>query len=212
MAQVPPILEAFDMLAWRTYRVTDREILVRLDQVCSNLHTQLLAWCEDLRERAQGQLYWSVPSQAYSPADDQSSDRIFPIAFHFPNLNIAQLLLLYWSTMIVLHRTIQEIRTRMEKNGIYCALSGRDAPSNNHIAAFAKNICQSFEYCYHSNNGTLGVQSTVFPRWVIHDFYSSQQDYQRELAWCLDIDKMTAPDTRFDLQVMKLGNCCEFAI
>lgn len=228
MTQVLPILEAFDTLVMASANKAAKCImLARLLQRCSALHAQLLAWCEHLREQVHGSLYWSASSVAHNPADPLNS-RIFPLAFHFPNLSIAQLLLLYWSTLIVLFRTIQDIGTKLRSNEIEDSALGpksllkdgaswndpgfdHNYPSNTTIAALANKICQSFEYCYHSTNGTLGLQSTIFTRWVAQDFYASQPDCHRELAWCEEVDNMTAPDSRFDLQVMKLGNCSEFA-
>lgn len=229
MAQVPPIEEAFDTLVMaNANKAAERIMLTRLLQRCSALHAQLLTWCEYLREQVHGSLYRSVPSVAHSPADPLNG-RIFPLAFHFPNLSIAQQLLLYWSTLIVLYRTIQDIDKRLRSNKTEDVVVGSESrltdnasrsdlrsdhncPSNATISALANKICQSFEYCYRSTNGTLGVQSTIIPRWVAHDFYASHPEYERELAWCDEVDNMTALDSRFDLQVMKFGNCSEFAV
>ena len=54
------------------------------------------------------QLYSSIHPVAQTPADT-SGTRIFPRAFQFPSLNIAQILLLYWSALIVLDRTMQDV-------------------------------------------------------------------------------------------------------
>jgi hypothetical protein len=85
-------------------------------------------------------------------------------------------------------------------------------PSTDDIVALAKKICQSFEYCYKGNNGTLGVQSTVFPRWVATEFYASRQKYHRELMWCNEVKNMTAEGARFDVTVAKFGEITEFRI
>lgn len=84
--------------------------------------------------------------------------------------------------------------------------------SDDDVAALAKKICQSFEYCYKSTNGTLGVQSTIFPRWVATDFYASRNKYKRELEWCEGVENMTAPESRFDVRVAKFGDMAEFQI
>jgi hypothetical protein len=85
-------------------------------------------------------------------------------------------------------------------------------PSTVHIASLTKKICQSFEYCYKGTNGTFGIQSTVFPRWVATEFYASNPEYHREWAWCQEIDNMTAPGSRFDLRVMKFESRVECKI
>jgi len=201
-------------------KAAERTVLVRLLQISSSLHTQLLAWYENLRKQVNGQPYCVVPSLAHSPADDPLRGCVFPLAFHFPNLTVAQLLLIYWSTLIVLYRTVQDIHKRLGNRAaenlvtqLNLDLEGRNKicfersyPSNSRIAALARNLCHSLEYCYRSKNGTLGLQSTVFTQWVAQDFYSSQPDLWRELKWCTEIGNMTAPDSRFDLHIMKLSS------
>jgi hypothetical protein len=221
MIQLPSIMEELDKLDISTTKVTERPTLIRLLQLCSNIDRQLLAWNEKLEKQGHGQLYWEVPSVANSPADDPILGQVFPLVFQFPNRRTAQLLLLYWSLLILLYRTIQDIQkslTRQVTSDIAMShsfgLSNRDkrdpylehnCPSNDQISLLADNICQSFEYCYRAKNGTLGLQSTVFPLWVARNFYQSQSDKSRHLEWCSQLGNMTAPDSWFDLYVMKLS-------
>jgi hypothetical protein len=232
MIQIPPLLETFDTLAIADInKKAEETVLTRILHRCSSLHAQLLAWYEVLSEQIPGQLYSSSPSKAHSPAD-LFGTRIFPLAFEFPSLNIAQLLLLYWSTLIVLYRTMQDIDKREQKTRnetddaehpprLLLQYSASDSdptftqhfnpscPSTNHVALLAKKICQSFEYCYKSTNSTISVQYTVFPRWVVQEFYASRPEYDRQLAWCEEVHNMTAPGSRFDLGFTKFGNLNE---
>ena len=234
MIQVPQILETFDTLTITTIdQATLRTVLAQLLQRCTTLHVQLLAWCEALREHVPSQLYSSHPAIAHNPADEPGS-HTFPLAFHFLTLSIAQLFLLYWSSLIVLYRTMQDISLRLAQTlqfpspGKSSLSSPSDQehscdddldfelsssfPSTNHIAALARKICQSFEYCYQSTNGTLGVQSTVFPRWVATEFYASRPKYHRELKWCDEVQNMTAEGARFDVRVVKFGEMGDYRI
>jgi hypothetical protein len=234
MIQVPPILETFDTLTITTIdQATLRTVLAQLLQRCTTLHVQLLAWCEALREHVPSQLYSSHPAIAHNPADEPGS-HTFPLAFHFLTLSIAQLFLLYWSSLIVLYRTMQDISLRLAQTlqfpspGKSSLSSPSDQehscdddldfelsssfPSTNHIAALARKICRSFEYCYQSTNGTLGVQSTVFPRWVATEFYASRPKYHRELKWCDEVQNMTAEGARFDVRVVKFGEMGDYRI
>lgn len=90
--------------------------------------------------------------------------------------------------------------------------SSHSIPSTVHIASLAGKICQFFEYCYKGTNGTFGIQSTVFPRWVATEFYASDPNYHCEWAWCEEVDNMTAPGSRFDLPVMKFRSLVEYEI
>ena len=219
MIQLPSIMEALDMLVVSSNKTAERPVLIRSLQRCSSLNRQLLAWKENLENQDHSQLYWMVPSAADSPADDPVLGRVFPLAFQFPSLRIAQLLLLYWSMLILLYRTIQDIKKRLKRqvaNGTVTqhsfGLQERDrgevcsehsCPSNDLIVLLANNICQSLEYCYRTTNGTHGPQLTSFPLWVAQNFYESQSDRGRELAWCSELGNTTAPNSRFDLYFIK---------
>jgi len=218
MIQLPSIMEALDTVAASTNKLVETSVVMRLLERCSSLNAQLLAWNEKLKTEVHGSLHWTVPSEAESPADDPVLGRIFPFAFQFPSLNIALLLLLYWSTLILLHRTTQDIQKILKRqttsgtvmHSIGLQDRGRNElfseysyPSDDRIALLANNICQSLEYCSSTKNGTLGPQSTMFALWVAQNFYESQSDRDRELAWCTELGNTTAPDSRFDLYVMK---------
>jgi hypothetical protein len=60
-------------------------------------------------------------------------------------------------------------------------------PSIEEMIRLAKCICQSVEYCYNIDRGTLGPQSTVFSLWAAKQAFLSQPGYERELAWCSEI-------------------------
>jgi hypothetical protein len=214
MTQLPVIMELLD-------KTSERPGLIRLLQSCSKLNEQLLAWNEKLTHQVHGQLYWIVPSITDSPTDDPILGSIFPLVFRFPNLGIAQLHLMYWSMLILLYCTIQDIQNRLKRQeasdtSFQQGTRQRDRdrselssdyshPSNEQISLLADNVSRSFEYCYRTKSGTHGLQSTIFPRWVAQSFYESQPNKGREVAWCSGLGSMTAPDSRFDLYVMKIG-------
>ncbi|KIN00042.1 hypothetical protein OIDMADRAFT_181273 [Oidiodendron maius Zn] len=221
MIQLPSIMEALDMLTTSPNKTTEVPILIRLLHLCSSLNWQLLAWSGKLKTLVHGPLYWTVPSVAVNPADDPVLGRMFPLAFQFPSLIIAWYLLLYWSMLILLYRTIQDIQKRLKSQvtrGITPQHSfdlqdtyrseldsDNSCPSDDGIASLANNISQSFEYCYRTEHGTLGYQSTLFALWVVQGFYKSQPNRARELAWCSELGNTTASNSRFDLRVMKLS-------
>ena len=214
MIQLPSIMEALDILDAGTNETADTPVLIQLLQLCSSLDAELLAWNEKLKNQVQGQLYWTVPSVANNPSDDLVLGRVFPLSFQFPCLRVAQLLLLYWSMLILLYRTIQHIQERLKsqvshstETGLCFALQGgwnevysdNSCVSSTIIAPLANNISQSVEYCYRTENGTHGTQLTIFPLWVARRFYESQLDRSRELAWYSELSNTTAPDSQFDL-------------
>jgi hypothetical protein len=244
MIKVPYIMEAFDILSRETKKSNVgtklRNALVYLLRSCFQINTRLLVWHKSLRHEVSGELYTVLPSIARNPADDEIRGRVFPLAIQFPTLSVAQLMLLYWSTMLLLYRIIGDIQKVLQD---YNQHASQDTPSSGSgrllppaeargyhgcaseelsvenlplyyalpesMRQFAASICQSVEYCYQSKNGTLGLQSTVFPIWAAQDFYASQSAMYREWQWCSEIENMTAPDSRFDLKVMKLQKLIE---
>lgn len=220
MIKLPPIMEAFDSLdasqPSHTNKSTTRQSLIAMLQTCSNLNAALLSWFEDMKTKFPVELYWSVPAAAHNPADDTPHGKVFPIAFEFAKLSVAQLILLHWSTLLLLYRLILDIHQKLEPHaieettteqryGTFWASLPHQYPaiSKDTIAKISQNICQSIEHCYNRKNGTLGVQSTVFPLWFVEDWYASQPDRWRELAWCEGVGGMTAKDSRFDLRVTR---------
>lgn len=243
MIKVPYIMEALDIIQapsiTRTNDTANRLDLLDLLRSCFQINAQLLTWYRVLQFQVNGELYTVAPAVAQNPADDRILGRVFSFAIHFQSLSLAQLILLYWSTMILLYRIIGDIQkllreyysitaqNKSKKDVFPKSAMGQAAeewsyhgphsgglphlaqspllyPLLESTARFAANICQSVEYCYRSENGTLGLQSTVFPIWAAKDFYASQPSLHREFQWCSEIGNMRAPDSRFDLKVMKL--------
>lgn len=198
MIQLPFIMESFDTLIRSITRIPERPVLIQLGQLCSRLSAKLHTWNEKLKEQVPGQLYWMTPSVAHSPAYHPILGSVFPLALQFPNLRIAQLLLLYWSILIMLYRTVQDIENRIGRQiandtkthhsfDPYAGYKiepyyGQRPPSNEIIALLANNISQSLEYCYRTTNGTHGPQLASFPLWVAYSFYKSQPERNMELA------------------------------
>jgi hypothetical protein len=224
MIQLPSIMEALDMLNVRPNQTAQRPVLIQLLQSCLSLNEQLLAWNKKLSNEVPGQLYWTTLSVAENPADNSVLGRIFLFALQFSSWRIAQVLIFYWSMLVLLYRTIQDIQKKLERDVTSGTTIENDSglqdsdrselelcseysyPSIDQIALLANNICQSFEFCYRSENGTLGLQSTAFPLWVAQSFYESQSDRDREREWCSNLGNMTAPDSRFDLYIKRLSS------
>jgi hypothetical protein len=122
MIQLPPIMEAFDSRATSmnsgTAKTANELSLARWLQSCFNLSADLSSWYKLLNTQIPGMLYWTVPCMTQSPADNAIQGPVFPLAFVFANLSVAQLLLLYWSTLILLRRIIQEILQELNQSAI----------------------------------------------------------------------------------------------
>lgn len=167
---------------------------------CTNAHTQLLLWYGEVSQKYDGELFWTVPTKARNPADPATGP-LFPLVLDFVNANVAQMLVLYWSAHVVLDQTSYLTENKLKHN------ARKDTndecwPRSQYIASIAKMLCQSIEYCYQRKNGTVGVQSTVFPRWAAREFFGLHPKYQQELAWTEQCGDMECPDSLFHVKVL----------
>jgi hypothetical protein len=71
-----------------------------IDQ-CWMLDAELQRWYKDLESSSPGPLYWPHFSKQESPTDDPELGKLFPVAFHFPNLFTASTIMVYWTAQVM---------------------------------------------------------------------------------------------------------------
>jgi hypothetical protein len=54
-------------------------------------------------------LHWPELSTEVNPADDAERGKLFPVAFHFPNLIIAHTCMIYWAALILLWAILMHV-------------------------------------------------------------------------------------------------------
>lgn len=64
---------------------------------CWEMDSILQGVYNDLEKEFSSPMYWSVLATEPNSADDPIRGKVFPVAYHFPNLTVAGSLMLYWS-------------------------------------------------------------------------------------------------------------------
>jgi hypothetical protein len=76
---------------------------------CWKIEAELRQLFTDLENRNPGPLYWPELSTAVNPADDAELGKVFPVAFHFPNLVTAFTCMIYWASLILLWAVLSHV-------------------------------------------------------------------------------------------------------
>jgi len=69
---------------------------------CWKIDAELRQFYEELERTSLGPLYWPELSKEDNPADDAQLGKVFPVAFHFLNLRMAHICMLYWASLVIL--------------------------------------------------------------------------------------------------------------
>ena len=77
---------------------------------CWKIEAELRQLFTDFENGNPGPLYWPELSTAVNPADDAKLGKVFPVAFHFPNLMTAYTcMILYWASLILLWAVLSHV-------------------------------------------------------------------------------------------------------
>lgn len=167
------------------------------------LDIRLRSFYNRFEKETSGPVYWAELSKfAVSSIESPALRAIFPVSFHFPDMETAHICLLYWATLSILwsgmgflynviagfqlHIVSEESPSSGESQGSSVrGFATANLPPLKHradVAALAKNICQSVEFCMQDG---LGASPTtiVFPLKVAIETLHSSPDCGRELAW-----------------------------
>jgi len=106
----------------------------------------------------------------------------------FPNLYIARLYLLYWSSLIPLFSSIATLQSKMasstpQSNAItFSGLQGSQ-PYTSQAHTFAINVRHSVHYCLQPRHGIVGKSLLLLPLWIARNFLRDTSDVEAK-AFC----------------------------
>jgi hypothetical protein len=108
-------------------QMRDRDLYVAslpiIDQICV-LVAKLRDFYEHFGTKIAGPLYWPVLSATENPTDDPERGKLFPIALHFPNLNVARIVVMYWTAMAMLCSLLSKMCNRLRFIQVAIELEG----------------------------------------------------------------------------------------
>lgn len=186
-----------------------------------DLIDQIVGWQHTYKSSSTGLLYWTIPSRAHNVTDDGSLDKLFPLCLEFRDLNVAIQLVFSTAVLLQLLSTFTQLEAAYSGHGEYEIEAISEAntrhsihkhPGAGTISAstlsaqceaerLARFLCQSVEYCFRYEMGTLGPQSFCHPTMVLKEFFT-QTGLKRELEWCNNIGNMKGPNFRSGIQMM----------
>ena len=181
-----------------------------------------------LRQRTtvfEGPLYWSVPSKLDNPADEGYADKLFPFALMFSSMGSA-IAWVFCST-VMLHILDAALRLdEWDTTAPSCSISkspspralnpsletlyenalgdNASSPTQADADMLARMLCQSIEFCYRTENGTFGPQSTCSTQWALRRYFGGR-GLVRELEWCRAIKDIKRPGSKCGIDLMQFG-------
>ncbi len=173
---LPTILEQSDEAAKLSTDVEAVATWQRLVDSCVRLETALAAWFERTKRQIKAfRLVAMVLTQEMGTHTD----------IGFPNLYIARLYLLYWSSLILLLHSMATLQRKLDSSTLgsttVTLLGPRERTSQTH--SFALNVSRSVHYCLQPRHGLVGKSVVLLPLWVITNFFRDCGDVEAK-AWC----------------------------
>ncbi|KKK19519.1 hypothetical protein ARAM_003494 [Aspergillus rambellii] len=115
LAGIPSILQRYDQLASLSHE-ENISIAYDLRDECLAMDQSLQEAYEEIRLQSSGPLFWPVFPPTFS--SNAPGGTSFPIVYHFPDLRIANMLMLYWSTKALLWSSISNLCDILESHGV----------------------------------------------------------------------------------------------
>ncbi|OAP56610.1 hypothetical protein AYL99_08722 [Fonsecaea erecta] len=174
---------------------------------CWKLDAELQSVYDCLEKNHHGPLYWPELARDKSLDLESKDGMLFPVAFHFPNLSIANTVIIYWGVQAILwqglwqlYQVLAEVHAKSEEAGGFAQSDvGGDTrsptstlgnclhfPPLEHRADFAapcRNVFQSAEYCLQDNMLDQGPKCIAAPLRMAIETLQPFPQYRREVAW-----------------------------
>jgi hypothetical protein len=108
LSRAPDILRQADKLKdLKSYDLLLTSL--KIVDLCWKLDADLQRFYDHLELSTSGPLYWPKLSTEGNPADDPEQGKVFPVAFHFSNLRMANAVMLYWATCLMLWSGLSQL-------------------------------------------------------------------------------------------------------
>lgn len=186
--QIIDVLADIAKLVGQSYEIANLvstkplSIIPAIVERCWMMDAKLRRLYNNLESSNLGPLYWSKFSIQDNPIDDPELGKVFPIAFHFPNLRVAHTCMLYWTASMLIwtmlsssYRVLDAMQ--FDRSRLPVLEDKFDAVS------LARNICQSLEYCFQDEMNGLGPTIAMIPLHVVIKILKDYPTCSRELSW-----------------------------
>lgn len=178
---------------------------------CWEIDREVSALWDSMEKSQSSPLFWPHLALLEWDQDDTDEARLFPVAFHFPNLGVAHCLLVCWTVQTILWHGMKELYRLMGELKMAAATIGRvedgidldsehgrfrtalacsgnvfDIPPLEHRADFvapARNIFQSVEFCLREDTLDQGPKMLAAPLRVSTEVLRRYPDLKREVEF-----------------------------
>ncbi|KAK9385250.1 hypothetical protein V1515DRAFT_588510 [Lipomyces mesembrius] len=220
-SDLPVLFEEADMLVARLDLSSHWHTAILAALV--NTDAKLYSWQRKVRSQLSRHIYRAVPSRLHNPTDDEYGNKLYPFALQFESLHVATYFTNSWGIVLQTLASILRLLDALPKSSIYSpAIDELYSPvmsqmEDSHVLEefvheptdsirleadkLARYLCLSVEYCHRIEMGALGPQTMTYAQWVMRSYYEDI-GAERELTWCLNIDKMTGPGLRCGMKMM----------
>ena len=157
MTLLPPLLEQSDILFLSPPGNESFEIGSEILDRALVLEGRLNSWLDDTIRS------WSVFRFHDVPTNTKSSlNSTYIQLISFPNLFVARLYLLYWSSIIALHGLLSAVESFIKVD----PKPTRTVHEQEQSHTYAGNICKSVGYCLQPSHGMIGKSALMLPLWI----------------------------------------------
>lgn len=136
-----------------------------------SLSPQKLYWCLQERPHTLSRMAFLLPKLAEL---DQ---------FEFPDIRVAQIMLLYWAVTIMLHAGMHHLANAVAGVAKFHASESESTESlqpRHEFSDYVRNILRSVHYCLFTDAATLGASAIVAPIRIISDVLSGMPEHEED--------------------------------
>lgn len=204
---IPSILEQGDSIKSSLQDNSPTEMSAKITimaYTCQDFEARLASWRAQFdQENTMGRekpLYWEEPSMLYHSIPIDSPARVFPSFFCFPNLDIAQQLVLYWTSLLCMYLnqygSEQAIQRRDSGLPSLYSTDAERAAVPAKCFELAIKVTQSLEYFVHPDMGLTAMDFLGFPANLVYGYLTMRG--ATEVFW-FDVifDRLTAMNPGF---------------
>ncbi|KAJ9612614.1 hypothetical protein H2200_004211 [Cladophialophora chaetospira] len=170
---------------------------------CWKMDSELEAVYDSLERSHEGPLFWSELARNKTLHGDSRDGVLFPVAFHFANLQVANTVVIYWAVQIILWHgmwQLYRLTAELQVHFAEAAAKGEDSaeptsdavstlfkfPPLQHRTDFAapcRNVFQSVEYSLQEDMLDQGPKCCAAPTRIAYETLRYYPKYSREVAW-----------------------------
>lgn len=177
-----------------------------------DMDVELQTVYDSLEKSHEGPLYWAELAKNRALHGDPEEGFLFPVAFHFPSLTIANTLLMFWGVQAIIWHGMSQLSGLLRELQIHFAdaakVDDEDGdeepktdtistlfryPALEHRADFAapcRNIFQSIEYGLADDMLDQGPKCVAGPLRIGYETLLEYPQYQKEVEWATRAQEM----------------------